>query len=83
MARLSELLAQYPVGSKWFATMQDGDIQIPVVVRDLRQTFGRLDVLIAPVGGTGETWVEATKLGPSMKKEGSADESLEVEIPSI
>ncbi len=29
----------------------------PIVIRDARERFGRLDLLVEPVDGTGEGWV--------------------------
>lgn len=32
-------------------------LQIPVKILDARSMFGRIEVLITPVGGKGERWV--------------------------
>ena len=34
----------------------------PVRVLDARKVWGRVDVLISPLGGSGETWVESSKV---------------------
>lgn len=34
----------------------------PVRVLDARKVWGRVDILISPLGGSGETWVEASKV---------------------
>jgi hypothetical protein len=38
------------------------EMLFPVRVLDARKVYGRTDALITPVGGSGETWVEAGKL---------------------
>lgn len=37
-------------------------VWVPVTVKDLRTAYGRVDALIAPKGGKGETWVNADEL---------------------
>ena len=37
-------------------------LTIPVRVTDVRIAFGRVDVLVTPIGGSGERWVNADKL---------------------
>jgi hypothetical protein len=37
------------------------DITVDVEILDSRQVFGRTDVLIRPVAGTGTTWVAITQ----------------------
>jgi hypothetical protein len=32
-------------------------VWVPVKAIDIRETFNRLDVLITPIGGKGQTWV--------------------------
>lgn len=34
-------------------------MQFPVTVLDARRAFGRTDVLIRPIGGDGEKWVNS------------------------
>lgn len=35
----------------------NGSLYIPVVITDAREVFGRVDVCIEPVGGSGSQWV--------------------------
>lgn len=35
---------------------------VPVTIQDAREVFGRVDVLVAPVGGQGERWVSAERV---------------------
>jgi hypothetical protein len=39
-----------------------GDLSVPVVVSDVRLSFGRTDVLVSPVGGSGNQWVDVTRV---------------------
>lgn len=39
-----------------------GDTSITVHVRDVRQVWGRTDLLVAPVAGSGEMWVSAGRV---------------------
>ena len=39
-----------------------GDITIPVVIKDIRKVYDRVDCLITPVSGSGETWVSLRRL---------------------
>jgi len=38
------------------ATWTIFDLQIPVEITDARQVFGRTDIQIRPLGGTGKHW---------------------------
>ena len=38
-------------------------MEFPVIVRDVKQSYGNLRVLVTPVGGDGSTWVDASRLG--------------------
>ena len=37
-------------------------VQVLVDVQDVRESFGRTDCLISPVGGSGEKWVQKGSL---------------------
>lgn len=37
-------------------------MQVLVDIKDIRGAFGRVDYLIAPVGGSGEKWVQKGSL---------------------
>jgi hypothetical protein len=36
-----------------------GDMKLPVVVIDARYIFGRIELKVSPIGGSGSTWVTA------------------------
>lgn len=36
-----------------------GVVKVPVIVKDARSMFGRVDLLVTPVGGEGEVWMDA------------------------
>lgn len=35
---------------------------VDVEIHDVRENFGRIDVLVSPLMGTGETWVQLDRL---------------------
>lgn len=37
-------------------------LSVQVKILDTKQAFGRLDVLIAPVSGSGQKWVQCDRL---------------------
>lgn len=37
-------------------------LRVPVEVLDSRYTFGRTDLLVSPVGGNGQQWVERARV---------------------
>lgn len=39
-----------------------GSISIPVKVYDARQVYGRVELLVKPVSGTGETWINPNRI---------------------
>ena len=39
-----------------------GSITIPVVVRDARKSYGRVDLLLSPRDGQGEAWVDVLRV---------------------
>lgn len=40
----------------------NGTLYIPVVITDAREVFGRVDVCIEPVGGSGQQWVSRSNV---------------------
>lgn len=50
------------IGQEYLMDVQG--LTIVVMVDDARKQFGRVDVLVKPVGGIGETWVVADRLMP-------------------
>jgi len=42
---------------------ETGWLRYPVKILAFRQRYGRVDAQVTPVGGTGERWVEAARLG--------------------
>ena len=53
-------LAKY-VGRKGLMSF-GGAIAVEVTSKDAREVFGRLDVLVEPVAGTGEAWVGESRI---------------------
>lgn len=56
----SEELATY-VGREGLLSM-GGAIAIEVKSLDARESFGRLDILVEPVAGTGQAWVAESRI---------------------
>lgn len=44
------------------STNGKGSVLVPVKVKDARSVFGRVDVLVSPIGGEGELWMDAERL---------------------
>jgi hypothetical protein len=42
--------------------MQSDKMQFNVIIRDVKQAFGRVDYLVTPVSGDGETWVSSERV---------------------
>ena len=40
----------------------DGKIAVEVRAHDAREVYGRLDILVEPVAGTGEVWVAESRI---------------------
>lgn len=40
-------------------------LQVPVIIRDAREAWGRTDVLVSPAEGAGEQWVTVGRLSPA------------------
>jgi hypothetical protein len=38
------------------------DCHVAVTILDVRSSFGRIDVLIAPIAGSGSTWVSINRV---------------------
>ncbi len=38
-------------------------MSFPVIVRDMKRAYGNLRCLVQPVGGNGDAWVDAARLG--------------------
>jgi hypothetical protein len=53
-------LAQH-IGKEGTLTTHEG-LVIRVKILDVRQAYGRDDVLVSPVRGSGEAWVSADRL---------------------
>lgn len=39
-----------------------GSLEIRVMVNDVKSCFGRFDILITPIAGTGEQWVSTSSV---------------------
>lgn len=39
-----------------------GNITFPAEIQDARSSFGRIDVLISPIGGKGTVWVSLDRI---------------------
>lgn len=39
-----------------------GTLRVPVTITDCRESFGRDDVLVTPVGGSGTAWVNLDRI---------------------
>ena len=56
-SKLSGLTFLYPIKGK------GETLEYPVMIYEKRTGFGRVDVLIGPVGGAGRKWVAVKSLG--------------------
>lgn len=34
-------------------------LSVPIEIKDVKEVFGRVDLLVTPVGGSGEKWVSS------------------------
>lgn len=55
------------IGRKGTATMgvgggSTGTIEVPVEVLDARERYGNVDLLVTPIGGSGELWLTEAKV---------------------
>ncbi len=46
----------------WIEVSKDRRIQVPCVLLDRRQLFGRQEFQIAPVGGEGQAWITESRI---------------------
>ena len=44
------------------ANVPVGQILFDVTIKDIRYAYGRIDALLSPVSGSGETWIELKNL---------------------
>lgn len=44
------------------ATLESEGVSIPVTIKDARESYGRIDVLVSPTQGEGETWVDVKRV---------------------
>jgi len=49
-------------GNKDIARINLDGLKVDVKILDVKQVFGRVDVLITPINGSGEKWVQADRL---------------------
>jgi hypothetical protein len=42
--------------------LSSGKLSVPVGVLDSRYVFGRTDLLVTPIGGSGQEWVETGRV---------------------
>lgn len=42
--------------------VEGGQLVFNVACHDVRSAYGRVDVLVTPVNGTGETWVSESRI---------------------
>lgn len=42
--------------------MDCGDLTVGVYIKDARVRFGHIDLLVTPIEGSGQTWVEKHRL---------------------
>jgi len=74
MPAIEELIDEY-VGRKARYNTADG-LMIEVTITNVKQHFGRLDMEVTPISGTGTKWVTSQKLEfvrPSRNGQGPSD----------
>ena len=42
--------------------VENGKLSVPIYTVDVRESFGRIDVLVRPHDGQGETWVSTERI---------------------
>ena len=52
--------AQQAIGKYFKLPIEE--IIVDVMVKDVKAAFGRVDVLVAPVSGSGQKWVNSARL---------------------
>lgn len=65
------------------ASYQIKGMRVPVVVRGVRDAFGRVDVRIMPVGGEGEVWVNSRAIKLYPRPPAESETIPEPETPAI
>jgi hypothetical protein len=57
-------LADYQTYVNKLATLQDAikGVDVDVRILNVRSSFNRIDVLVTPIAGNGETWVNANRV---------------------
>ena len=55
-------LTGHKTGNKDTALLNMDGLQVQVKLLDVKQVFGRVDVLVTPVSGNGHRWVQVDKL---------------------
>lgn len=43
-------------------TTEKGKLVVRCQVKDVRVAFGRFDFLVSPIGGSGEAWVDSSRV---------------------
>jgi hypothetical protein len=61
--RLAPLFKRYMGSKAQWAPAQSKGVTVTVRIEDIRESYGRIDFLIAPLAGTGECWVQDSTLG--------------------
>jgi hypothetical protein len=49
-------------GGRDVAWITIGSLVFEVKILDVKQAYGRIDVLITPISGQGQRWIQASKL---------------------
>ena len=44
------------------ALLDTNELKFPVIIKDVKKVWDRVDCLITPVNGSGETWVSLRRL---------------------
>jgi len=50
------------IGKEGVLVLDKDGFAVNVTIQDVKQNFGRVDVLVVPVSGTGEKWTNLNKL---------------------
>ena len=45
-----------------FGQLATESITVPIMITDSRHVFGRVDVLVVPMGGSGSQWVDLNRV---------------------
>lgn len=57
---MTQIIAKQVIGK--VGLVKTGGLEVAVWVRDAKQSYGSTRVLVAPVAGRGETWVDLTRV---------------------